>query len=104
MTMSDGIYTLRYYRILYNLPVTKVWYLYGNNWKKLIGKGVKEDKDFDDKIVSKYEFDMKTRVLNVWLVGKEDDKERVDVVGGDTVVSDGENCAIVGETEEVVNG
>lgn len=97
MTMNDGIYTLKYYRILYNLPLTKVRYLYGNHWIKSIGKGVEEDKDFDDKIVSKYEFDMKTKVLSVWLVGKEDDKERVDVVGGDTVVSDG-------ETEEVVNG
>ena len=99
MTMSDGIYTLKYYRILYNLPVTKVWYLYGNHWKKLIGKGVKEDKDFDDKIVSKYEFDMKTKVLNVWLVGKEKESDKAEVVDGDedTVVSDG-------ETEEVVNG
>lgn len=97
MIMIDGIYTLKYYRILYNLPLTKVRYLYGNHWIKSIGKGVEEDKDFDDKIVSKYEFDMKTKILSVWLVGKEDDKERADVVGGDTVVSDG-------ETEEVVNG
>lgn len=99
MIMSDGIYTLKYYRILYNLPLTKVRYLYGNHWIKSIGKGVEEDKDFDEKIVSKYEFDMKTKVLSVWLVGKENDKEKAEVVDGDedTVVSDG-------ETEEVVNG
>lgn len=97
--MCDGIYTLKYYRILYNLPLTKVRYLYGNHWIKSIGKGVEEDKDFDDKIVSKYEFDMKTKILSVWLVGKEKDKEKAEVVGGDedTVVS-GE------ETVEVVNG
>ena len=99
MVMSDGIYTLKYYRILYNLPLTKVRYLYGNHWITLIGKGVEEDKDFDDKIVSKYEFDMKTKILSVWLVGKEKDKEKAEVVDEDedTVVSDG-------ETEEVVNG
>ena len=97
--MIDGIYTLKYYRILYNLPLTKVRYLYGNHWIKSIGKGVEEDKDFDDKIVSKYEFDMKTKILSVWLVGKEADKERADVVDEDedTVVSDG-------ETEEVGYG
>ena len=99
MTMNDGIYTLKYYRILYNLPLTKVRYLYGNHWIKSIGKGVEEDKDFDDKIVSKYEFDMKTKILSVWLVGKEKEADKVKVVDGeeDTVVSDG-------ETEEVVNG
>lgn len=99
MVMSDGIYTLKYYRILYNLPLTKVRYLYGNHWITLIGKRVEEDKDFDDKIVSKYEFDMKTKILSVWLVGKEKDKEKAEVVDEDedTVVSDG-------ETEEVVNG
>lgn len=97
--MCDGIYTLKYYRILYNLPLTKIRYLYGNHWIKSIGKGVEEDKDFDDKIVSKYEFDMKTKVLSVWLVGKENDKEKAEVVNEDedTVVSDG-------EAEEVVNG
>lgn len=99
MVMIDGIYTLKYYRILYNLPLTKVRYLYGNHWIKSIGKGVEEDKDFDEKIVSKYEFDMKTKILSVWLVGKENDKEKAEVVGGDedTVVSDG-------GAEEVVNG
>ena len=75
MVMSDGFYTLKYYRILYNLPVTKVRYLYGDHWVKAISRGVKEDEDFDDKIVSKYEFDMETKVLSVWLVGKEDDTE-----------------------------
>lgn len=99
MVMSDGIYTLKYYRILYNLPLTKVRYLYGNHWITLIGKGVEEDKDFDDKIVSKYEFDMKTKILSVWLVGKEKESGKAKVVDKDedTVVSDG-------ETEEVVNG
>ncbi len=97
MIMSDGIYTLKYYRILYNLPLTKVRYLYGNHWVTSIGKGVEEDKDFDDKIVSKYEFDMKTKVLSVWLVGKEKESDKAEVV-------DGEDCATVGETEEVVNG
>lgn len=99
MIMSDGIYTLKYYRILYNLPLTKVRYLYGNHWITSIGKGVEEDKDFDDKIVSKYEFDMKTKVLSVWLVGKEKESGKAKVVDEDedTVVSDG-------ETEEVVNG
>ena len=97
MIMSDGIYTLKYYRILYNLPLTKVRYLYGNHWVTSIGKGVEEDKDFDDKIVSKYEFDMKTKVLSVWLVGKEKESDKAKVV-------DGEDCATVGETEEVVNG
>ena len=99
MIMSDGIYTLKYYRILYNLPLTKVRYLYGNHWITSIGKGVEEDKDFDDKIVSKYEFDMKTKILSVWLVGKEKESDKAEVVDGDedTVVSDG-------ETEEVVNG
>lgn len=99
MVMIDGIYTLKYYRILYNLPLTKVRYLYGNHWIKSIGKGVEEDKDFDEKIVSKYEFDMKTKILSVWLVGKEKEADKVEVVDGDedTVVSDG-------GAEEVVNG
>lgn len=78
MVMSDGFYTLKYYRILYNLPITKVRYLYGDRWIKTIPRGVEEDDDFDYKIVSKYEFDMKTKVLSVWLVGKEDNNGRTE--------------------------
>ena len=42
---------------------------------------------------------MKTKILSVWLVGKEKESDKAEVVDGDedTVVSDG-------ETEEVVNG
>ena len=88
MVMSEGFYTLKYYRILYNLPTTKVRYLYGDHWIKTIPQGVEED-DFDYKIVSKYEFDMKTKVLSVWLVGKEANKGRTED-DGETEIYDGD--------------
>lgn len=88
MVMSDGFYALKYYRILYNLPITKVRYLYGDCWIKTIPRGVEED-DFDYKIVSRYEFDMKTKVLSVWLVGKEANKGRTED-DGETEIYDGD--------------
>ena len=101
MVMSDGFYALKYYRILYNLPITKVRYLYGDHWIKTIPRGVEEDDDFDYKIgveedddfdykiVSRYEFDMKTKVLSVWLVGKEANKGRTED-DGETEIYDGD--------------
>lgn len=88
MVMSEGFYTLKYYRLLYNLPTTKVRYLYGDRWIKTIPRGVEED-DFDYKIVSRYEFDMKTKVLSVWLVGKEANKGRTED-DGETEIYDGD--------------
>lgn len=88
MVMSEGFYTLKYYRLLYNLPITKVRYLYGDCWIKTIPRGVEED-DFDYKIVSRYEFDMKTKVLSVWLVGKEANKGRTED-DGETEIYDGD--------------
>lgn len=88
MVMSEGFYTLKYYRLLYNLPITKVRYLYGDRWIKTIPRGVEED-DFDYKIVSRYEFDMKTKVLSVWLVGKEANKGRTED-DGETEIYDGD--------------
>lgn len=89
MVMSEGFYTLKYYRLLYNLPTTKVRYLYGDSWIKTIPRGVEEDDDFDYKIVSRYEFDMKTKVLSVWLVGKEANKGRTED-DGETEIYDGD--------------